>query len=113
LAVKNPDEPFTRIDVHEAKEMIDNGDVQVIDSRELYEHAEGHVPGSLQIAHMATLPRASELATDKPILFICKSGQRSAVAAEFAASVGLTDLYNVEGGHDAWIAAGYEVDTDD
>ncbi len=110
MPVKNPDEPFTRIDVQEAKEMIDNDDVQVIDSREMHEHAEGHVPGSLQIAHMATLPRASELATDKPILFICKSGQRSAVAAEFAAAVGLTDIYNVEGGHDAWIEAGYEVD---
>ena len=112
MAVKNPDEPFTRIDVHEAKELIDDSDVQVIDSREMHEHADGHVPGSLQIAHMATLPRSSELATDQPILFICKSGQRSAVAAEFAASIGLTDLYNVEGGHDAWIEAGYEVDTE-
>ena len=31
MAVKNEMEPFTRIDVHEAKEMIDNGDVQVVD----------------------------------------------------------------------------------
>ena len=56
------------------------------------------------------LPRARELATDKPILFVCKSGQRSAVAAEFAATTGLTDLYNVEGGTLAWIAAGYDVE---
>jgi rhodanese-related sulfurtransferase len=113
LATKNEMEPFTRISVEEAKEMIDNGDVQVVDSREPHEHAEGHVPGSLNIPHMATLPRNAELARDKPILFICKSGQRSAVAAEFASSVGLTELYNVEGGHDAWRAAGYEMDTED
>jgi rhodanese-related sulfurtransferase len=110
VAVKNEGEPFTRIDVHEAKEMIDSGDVQVVDSRELHEHAEGHVPGSLNIQHMATLVRADELATDKPILFICKSGQRSAVAAEFAAALGLTDIYNVEGGHDAWAKAGYSME---
>lgn len=91
--------------------MIEQGDVQVIDSREPYEHFEGHVPGSLNIPHMATLPRHKDLATDKPILFICKSGARSAVAAEFAATVGLTDLYNVEGGILAWAAAGYEVET--
>lgn len=109
---KRPDEPFTRIDVHEAKKMIDEGGVQVIDSREPHEHAEGHVPGSIQIQHMATLPQADKLAKDRPILFICKSGQRSAVAAEFAAAIGLTDLYNVEGGHDAWREAGYPLETD-
>lgn len=110
MAVRNEGEPFTRIDVHEAKQMIDAGNVQVVDSREPHEHHDGHVPGSLNIPHMATLPRARELAADKPILFICKSGQRSAVAAEFAASVGLTDLYSVEGGHDAWAKAGYPMD---
>jgi rhodanese-related sulfurtransferase len=112
LAIKNELEPFTRIDVHEAKAMIDAGDVQLIDSREPYEHHEGHVPGSLNIPHMATLPRGKDLATDRPILFICKSGQRSAVAAEFAAALGLKDLYNVEGGIQAWAKAGYEVETD-
>ena len=40
MAVKNEGEPFTRIDVHEAKDMIDNEDVQVVDSREMHEHAE-------------------------------------------------------------------------
>ncbi|MDP6604685.1 MAG: rhodanese-like domain-containing protein [Dehalococcoidia bacterium] len=109
MAAKNEDEPFTRIDVHEAKEMIDGGGVQLIDSREEDEHAGGHVADSVCIPHMATLPRADELDRDKPILFICKSGVRSAVAAEFAASLGLTELYNVEGGHDGWVEAGYEL----
>ena len=110
MAVKSEDEPFTRIDVHEAKGMIDGRDVQIVDSREPDEHAESHVPDSFNIPHMATLVRAEELATDRPILFICKSGQRSAVAAEFAASLGLSELYNVEGGHDAWREAGYEME---
>ena len=100
-------EPFARIDVHEAKRMFDEGDVQVVDTREPHEHDEGHVPGSLNIPHMSTLPRADELVTDCPILFISKSGQRSAVAAEFASSLGLSPLFNVEGGHDAWRDAGY------
>ena len=112
MPTKNELEPFTRLSVEEAKEMMETDDVQVIDSREPWEYAEGHVPGAHNITHMATLPRAKELATDKPIIFICKSGQRSAVAAEFAATVGLTDLYNVEGGTAAWIAAGYDVETE-
>lgn len=110
MAERREYEPFTRIDVHEAKQMIEEGDVQVVDSREPHEHAEGHVPGSIQIQHMATLAQADKLARDRPILFICKGGQRSAVAAEFAASLGITDLYNVEGGHDAWREAGYPLE---
>lgn len=113
MATKSELEPFTRISVSEAKEMIDAGGVQVIDSREPWEWAEGHVPGALNIPHMATLPRNADLARDKPILFICKSGARSAVAAEFASAVGLTELYNVEGGTMDWIKAGYEVETED
>ena len=111
LATKNELEPFTRISVQEAKEMIDGGDVQVVDTREPYEHHDGHVTGSLNIPHMATLPRLSEIATDRAVLFICKSGQRSALAAELAATAGLTELYNVEGGHDAWAEAGYEMES--
>ena len=113
MAEKREGEPFTRIDVEEAKRMIDEGNVQVIDAREPWEHAECHVPGSLRIQHMAVLLQADKLATDRPILFICKSGQRSAVAAEFAASLGLEDLYNVEGGHTAWQAAGYPMELGD
>lgn len=113
MAEQRPGEPFKRVDVHEAKEMIDAGNVQVIDAREPWEHAEGHVPGSLRIQHMAVLVQADKLARDRPILFICKSGARSAVAAEFAASLGITDLYNVEGGHEAWAAAGYPMDLGD
>lgn len=113
MTEKREGEPFYRIDVDEAKRMIDAGGVQVIDAREPHEHAEGHVPGSLRIQHMAVLTQADKLAKDRPILFICKSGQRSAVAAEFAASLGLTELYNVEGGHVAWAAAGYPMDEGD
>jgi rhodanese-related sulfurtransferase len=49
-----------------------------------------------------------DFAGDKEVLFICKSGQRSALAAEFATAAGLEDiaLYNVEGGTTAWVEAG-------
>ena len=110
MATKSELEPFTRITASEAKEMIEKGDVQVVDTRERYEYDEGHVPGANNIPHMATLPRNAELARDKPIIFVCATGQRSAVAAEFAATLGLDDLYNVEGGTVAWIKAGYAVE---
>ncbi len=110
MAFKNPDEPFTRITVHEAKEMIERGDVQLIDTRNPDEHATGHAPGAKLIPHMSVPARIHELDPNKDILFICKSGYRSALACEFAAAAGLTRLFNVEGGHDAWEAAGYPME---
>lgn len=110
MATKDPREPFTRISVAEAKEKIDGGDVQVIDSRTLGEYMGGHVPGAINIPHMATVSRKGDLATDKDLVFICQMGQRSALACEFAAAVGFKDLYNVEGGTEAWIKAGYPVE---
>lgn len=110
MAVKNPQEPFTRISVQEAKEMVDRGSAQFVDTRDAHEHAEGHAPGTILVPHLTVLNHISELDPDKDILFICKSGYRSALACEFAASAGLTRLYNVEGGHDAWQAAGYPME---
>jgi len=110
MATKDPREPFTRITVAEAKEKMDQGGVQVVDVRTPGEFAGGHVPGAINIPHMSIIARKAELADDREIVFICQMGQRSALAAEFAAAVGFKDLYNVEGGTEAWVKAGYAVE---
>src|SRR5581483_6203371 len=109
MATKDPREPFTRLSVQEAKEKIDNG-AQVIDVRTPGEYAGGHVPGSINIPHMSILAQKDKLAKDRELVFICQVGQRSALACEFAAAAGFKDLYNVEGGTEAWIKAGYGVE---
>jgi rhodanese-related sulfurtransferase len=110
MATKDPREPFTRITAQEAKEKLDSGGVQIIDVRTPGEYAGGHVPGALNIPHMSIIARKAELATDKELVFICAVGSRSALACEFAAASGFKDLYNVEGGTDAWVKAGYGVE---
>jgi rhodanese-related sulfurtransferase len=103
-------EPFQRISVQDADKKREEG-VAIIDCREADEYAEGHVPGAPLIPHMSVFQRIDEVeqiagGKDKPLMFICAKGQRSAVASEFAAAAGFTDLYNVEGGTDAWLEAG-------
>ncbi len=104
-------EPFTRITVQEAKEKLDKGEAVMVDVREPNEYAEFHAKGVRLIpvnTVMNEVKQIRQYAGDKEILFICKSGQRSALAAEFATAAGLTDiaLYNVEGGSTAWVDAG-------
>jgi len=107
-------EPFKRIDVQEASRRQADG-AALIDCREPDEYAEGHAAGAPLIPHMSVFQRAAEVeqiagGKDQPVMFICKSGGRSAVASEFAAAAGFSDLYNVEGGTDAWIEAGLPIE---
>lgn len=112
MATRDPKEPFTRITVAEAKEKLEKGEAVMVDVREPNEYAEVHAEGVRLIPVNTVLGEVKQIrdyAGDKEVLFICKSGARSALAAEFATAGGLDDLelYNVEGGTTAWVEAGY------
>jgi len=107
---KDQREPFTRLSAAEAKQMMESGAVQVVDVREDWEYESGHVPGADHIPVNTVFGRRDELSRDRDVIFVCSVGQRSALACEMAAAAGLTRLYNVEGGTEAWITAGYPVE---
>lgn len=108
MPTRDPREPFYRVTVDEAREMINRDHVVLIDVREPFEYEKGHVPGTKLIPVGSVFARRDELPTDRKILFICAVGQRSALAAEMAAAAGIDpeNLYNLEGGTDGWANAG-------
>ena len=108
MPTKDEREPFFRISVDEAKEMLDGDDSVLIDVRNPDEFAGGHLPGATLIPVNNVFARREELPADKKIIFVCSVGQRSALAAEMAAAGGIPAdrLYNLEGGTDAWRKAG-------
>ncbi len=110
MPIKDPREPFSRISVDEAKGMMTNGDIAVIDVREPHEYNAGHVPNAKLIPVAKVFARKDELPRDKDVIFICQVGQRSALACEMAAAAGLTRLFNLEGGTEAWVKAGNPVE---
>jgi rhodanese-related sulfurtransferase len=105
-----PEEPFQRIDVEQAEQLIKSGKVRVIDVRETDEYQSGHLPGAQHIPLNRILTKPTETISGSDILFVCAVGQRSAVAAEMAAAIGVENIYNLEGGTQAWIAAGKPVE---
>ncbi|MXY37149.1 MAG: rhodanese-like domain-containing protein [Dehalococcoidia bacterium] len=113
VATKDPREPFTRLSIEEAKEKLDSGDAVMVDVRDPHEYVEVHAKGVRLIpvnTVMTELDQIREFAGDKKeVLFICKMGGRSALAAEYATAAGLEglELFNVEGGTDAWAEAGF------
>ncbi len=106
-----PQEPFKRVSVAEAKELIAAG-TTIIDVRTPAEYSGGHIPDAASIPLDSVLARPADVLREVKggnILFVCQVGQRSALAAEMAAAIGLENLYNLEGGTDAWIRSGNPV----
>src|SRR5690349_20419400 len=104
-------EPFKRISAQEAKELIDQGEVTVIDVREAWEYANGHIPSAKLVPLNPIISAAAQHVEGDNLVFVCEVGQRSAVAAEFAAALGKETIYNLEGGTSAWRSAGYPIET--
>jgi rhodanese-related sulfurtransferase len=103
-------EPFQRVSVQQAKDLIDQG-VQVIDVREPNEQVrDGRLANSKLVPLNSFLANPRGHLDGDNVLFMCKVGQRSAIACEMAAAVGLQQLYNLEGGIDAWKKAGLPVE---
>jgi rhodanese-related sulfurtransferase len=103
-------EPFERVDVQQAKQLIDAG-ATLIDVREPKEiPQDGKIAGSDLVPLNTLLTNARQYLKNDNVVFYCKVGQRSAIACEMAAAVGLTKLYNLEGGIEAWKKQGLPVE---
>ncbi|WP_026551321.1 rhodanese-like domain-containing protein [Arthrobacter sp. H20] len=78
---------------------------QILDVREDVEVAEGAIPGALHIPLGDLGTRLSELDRAVPVIAVCRSGNRSATAAEALNQAGFT-ADNMVGGMTAWKKAG-------
>lgn len=76
----------------------------LIDVREPHEHAMASIEGSRLIPLGSLMQHIDSLPTDREILVHCKMGMRSARAVEMLMDRGFTQVKNVTGGIDAWLA---------
>jgi rhodanese-related sulfurtransferase len=81
------------------------GDGWLLDVREDYEWVAGHVPGATHIPLGVLGQRTAEIPQDRAVYVICRSGQRSARAAQALNGAGWQAI-NVAGGMHEWAAAG-------
>lgn len=73
-------------------------DAQFIDVRQPGEVAQGSIAGALNIPLDQLASRLGELDPTRRAVLLCRSGGRSGQAAAFLASVGFTDVVNLDGG---------------
>lgn len=76
----------------------------VLDVREPQEFEMGHIEGA-KLIPLGSLPdRMAEVPKDKPVVVVCRSGNRSSRAAAFLTEQGFTNIENLMGGMIAWTA---------
>ncbi len=111
---------FETVSVDEAREMLEKDDFFLLDVRTPVEFNESHIEGAVLIplenGYGSNLgpdqlleARINEVPKGEKILVYCRTGRRSAVASQMLADAGYTDVYNMGGGINEWIAAGYPV----
>ena len=101
---------FKTVGVDEFEQLIADTSVVVLDVRTLAEYQEGHIKDALLIdvkTDSFMMAAREQLPKDKTVAVYCRSGRRSAMAAEMLAAEGY-QIVNLDGGILAWKKAGKE-----
>jgi len=106
--------PYTTIGTDEAKNLIEQG-TRIIDVRQLDEWQSGHIAQATLVPlngiyDFGKALKELNLPTDEAVIFVCRSGQRSASASEIALVTGLTKVYNLANGMNGWSNRNYPME---
>ena len=86
-------------------ELLAAGEVELIDVREPYEREAGHIGGSRHVPLAELTAAAESLDRTRPLVFQCRVGARSGMAAQAFRRAGY-EAYNLRGGIVAWTGCG-------
>ena len=89
-----------------------DGSATVVDVREQYEWDAGRIAGTVHIELERLASRAEAIDKDKPVIFQCRAGVRSLMAAQAFAAAGF-DARSLAGGIKAWADEGRPLEPDD
>lgn len=93
-----------QVDAERAVDLVEQGDVTVLDVRGLAEYQAGHIPNAVHIPLGHLEDRIDEVPDDKPVLVHCRTGYRSSMALSILDAHGRTRISNLSGGYEAWNA---------
>ncbi len=101
--INNPNEPpkVRPLSVQQLKAKLDAGNIELFDVRTPREREIAHIAGA-RLLDRTTQDHIMKLPKETPLYFHCHHGGRSQQAAEFFINQGFKEVYNVEGGIDAW-----------
>ena len=94
-------DPEHELPPERAAELLAEGGAQVVDVREPYEREAGRIPGTTHIELERLASQAESISRETPVVFYCRVGARSGMAAQAFRGSGY-DAHNMAGGMTAW-----------
>jgi glyoxylase-like metal-dependent hydrolase (beta-lactamase superfamily II)/rhodanese-related sulfurtransferase len=102
-------EQLEPVSLDELERLLADDAIELLDVRETDERDEGHIPGSRHLPYRTARAAAEAgLLNGKPVVTICESGPRAAVAASVLQAVGVNARAVLDGGLEDWRARGGE-----
>lgn len=98
------DEPLDTVTVAELERLVEDDAVTVVDVREQDERDAGFIPGSVNVPYRL-LRRTGPAAEGRPVVTVCESGPRAALAASLLARDGVEVRAVATGGMTEWRGA--------
>ena len=93
---------YKRINVSEARELIDEASALIVDVRDPDSYRAGHMPGATLVNEANVREFIEEADFDRPLVVCCYHGNMSQDAAEYFNAHGFKQAYSVDGGYEAW-----------
>ncbi|NQV98543.1 MAG: thiosulfate sulfurtransferase GlpE [Rhodospirillales bacterium] len=93
---------FKHISAEQTKQLINDGDVVILDIRDPASFAEGHIDGAKHIEEVDVDAFITGEDKAKPLVVCCYHGNSSQSAAQFFAEKGFTNVYSLDGGFGGW-----------
>ena len=98
------------VSLDELERLLADDTVELLDVREADERDDGHIPGSRHLPYRTARAAAEAgLLNGRPVVTICESGPRAAVAASVLQAAGIDARPVLDGGLTDWRARGGEV----
>lgn len=103
-------EDITPDELHELLLTGNDSKPVVLDVREAWEYAQGHVPGAILIPLGQLDYRIADLDPEKPVAVICATGNRSQSGAALLGQKKFRKIYNVMQGTSGWVRRGFSLE---
>jgi rhodanese-related sulfurtransferase len=111
LRMSDPTPDTTELSGERLTELVSEG-ADLIDVRRVHEFEGGRIAGARQIEMNELTASADSIDRDRPVVFYCRTGNRSGMAADAFRKAGY-EAYHLAGGIEGWVAEGRELDPED
>ena len=95
-------ESFEQVDTQKAKELIDAGNITIVDIRDPNAYEEGHIDNAISVNDTNIDEFIGSVDKNKPLLCYCYMGFSSQNAAQYFKENGFESVYSMDGGYTQW-----------